>query len=71
MFCKSKPTFTNLDDLTQKIGPSEKDNDMQLTIKHSVPKRLLGEYICNSHNNCSFFCGFGPYERESIKIIAK
>jgi hypothetical protein len=65
MFFKTKPIFMDLEQLTQKIAEFEKDNDMRLTIKHSVPKRLFREYICNSHVECSFFCQFGPSERES------
>jgi hypothetical protein len=44
---------------------------MRLTIKHSVPKQLFREYVCNSHIECPFFCRFGPSKRESIRIKEK
>jgi MULE transposase domain len=71
MFFKTKPLFMDLEQVTQKIAEFEKDNDMRLTIKHSVPKRSFREYICNSHVDCPFFCRFGPSERESTQIKAK
>jgi hypothetical protein len=44
---------------------------MKLQIQHSIPKRSFREYTCNTHNDCKFFCRFGPAVHGKIMIKAK
>jgi hypothetical protein len=71
MFFKNKRIFADLDDLTQKVAEYEKNYDMMVPIKHSVPDRSFREYICNSHNDCPFFCRFGRTDRGGNNVRAK
>jgi hypothetical protein len=67
---QNKQSLTT-DELTQMVAKHEKDNDMKLQIQHSIPKRSFREYTCNTHNDCKFFCRFGPAVHGKIMIKAK
>jgi MULE transposase domain len=71
MFLNNKPIYLNLLEVTQHIAKFEKENNIQLKINHSDPSKFYQEYICNSHQNCPFFCRFGPSKREATTIRAK
>jgi hypothetical protein len=61
----------NLFEVTQHIATFEKENNIQLKINHSDPSKFYRKYICNAHQNCPFFCRFGPSKREATTIRAK
>jgi Transposase, Mutator family len=70
-FPKCSMTFCSLEQVTKQVAVYEKDNDIQIKIKHSDPSRMYHEYICNSHQGCPFLCRFGHKKRGSTMVCAK
>jgi hypothetical protein len=71
MFYLDKPLFDNLITIEKNIAEFEKESNIILKIRCSNPTKLFREYVCNSHNNCPFFCCFGPDIKSGSKICAK
>jgi uncharacterized protein (UPF0147 family) len=71
MFYLDKPLFDNLITIEKNIAVFEKESNIILKIRRSDPTKFFREYVCNSYNNCPFFCRFGPDIKSGSKVRAK